>query len=735
MGNIYVLIVDDNPSIHIDFKKVLEPENEQTRLLKETEAALMGKPVEKEEFNFLIDSAYQGEEALQLISKGMTGGRQYSVAFVDIRMPPGMDGIETAGHMWELDPEIQIVICSAYSDYSWEEITKRLGRTDRLLILKKPFENIEVQQMTTTLAKKWQLSRSLQEHLHHLEELVTERTAKLEYSLSLIKATLEATSDGILVVDLDQKINDFNQKLIAILKIPQSILLEGEDNKARDFISVQLENPQDFYYKAKEAYEHPERELFDKLTFKDGRIVDYFSAPRFLNKEVIGRVFSFRDVTEYKKMEAQLIHQATHDTLTNLPNRLVLFDRIEHEIASAEHNSHMIAILFLDIDHFKLINDTLGHDAGDDVLKVIASRLQKSISDVDTLARVGGDEFVIILPLKTLIEPVIPACQTLLAKVAEPFKVKNQTIVLTASIGISLYPKDGKDINALIRNADTANHAAKEAGRNTFNFFTMELNVSASKRLALESNLRQALENNEFSLDYQPIIDTATKKIISLEALLRWHHPKLGLVPPQEFIPVAEQIGLMLLIGDWVLTTACEQSKAWREKGITTPTIAINLTAKQMSQSNIVARVTDVLAKNNLDTSCLELELTESTVIEGTDRVRRIMQELKNIGIKLVIDDFGTGYSSLSYLNSLPIDKIKIDRSFVTYIGPNPNDVAVVKAIIAMAKSLKIRSLAEGVETKEQWEFLEKNHCNEIQGFYFYRPQSAKDMEEILRKG
>ncbi len=734
MNDIRILIVDDNPAIHIDFRKILEPENKQISNLKDAEAAMMGTSVEKEEFTFSIDSAYQGEEALQFVSKSIEDNKQYAIAFIDVRMPPGMDGVEAANRILDLDPYIQIVICTAYSDYSWKEFSKRLGVTDRSLILKKPFENIEVLQIANTLTKKWQLNRLVQKHTHDLEELVGERTSKLEHSLSLMQATMEATSDGILVVDLDEKINTFNQKLLTILQLPQSLLMENDNQQLTDFLTKHSQNPQNFHSKIKEASEHHDLEFSDKIIFKDGRIIEYFSLPRYLDKEIIGRVFSFRDITEYKKMEEQLIHQATHDSLTNLPNRLVLCDRMEREIIDAKRNGNLLAILFIDLDHFKLINDTLGHDAGDVVLKIISSRLQQCIRNVDTVARIGGDEFIIVLPLTVKFDAVIPICQKLLAKVAEPFEIKNQTFSLTASIGISLYPKDGKEVNDLIANADTANHFAKESGRNIFIFFTMEENIMASKRLALESNLRTALVNQEFVLHYQPIIETATKKIISLEALLRWKHPKLGLIPPQEFIPVAEEAGLMLLIGDWVLATACAQSKAWRDQGVPTPPIAINLTAKQIARPEIVPRVAELLKINNLDSSAIELELTESALIERTDKITRIMQELQNIGVTLTIDDFGTGYSNLSYLNRLPIGKIKIDRSFVNYIGPNPNDVAVVQAIIAMTKSLNIRSLAEGVETKEQWEFLEKNHCDEIQGFYFYRSQSVDEMIEILRK-
>ncbi|NNM59931.1 MAG: EAL domain-containing protein [Legionellales bacterium] len=613
MIDIHILIVDDNPSVHIDFHKILTTDDKKKLDLMQAEAAITGKLIAEKEFNFLLDSAYQGEEALQLIRKGKENNTKYSLAFVDVRMPPGMDVVETISHIWELDPDMQIVICTAYSDYSWKEITEKLHLTDRLLILKKPFENIEVQQVANTLTKKWQMSKALQEQMNHLEELVNERTAKLERALSLITV------------------------------------------------------------------------------------------------------------------------QATQDEVTKLPNRIVLYDRIQREIIAAKTSGHQVAFLLVDLDNFKFINATLGYNAGDEVLKIIASRLQQETPETETLARIGGDEFVIVIPLLKTMDTLISTCQKLLLKIAEPLKIKNQEITLSANIGISLYPKDGEKVDLLLKNADTANHFAKESGPNLFNFFTMELNINATRRMTLENNLRVALEKNEFFMVYQPIIDTHTKKVISFEALLRWNHPQLGLISPDEFIPVADEIGLMFLIGDWVLKTACEQNKIWRDQGIAIVPIAINLTAKQIAQPGVATRVTSILQKNQLDANLLALEITESTLIDESEKIIRIMQELKNVGLKLVIDDFGTGYSCLSYLNRLPIDKIKIDRSFITNLTPDSNEATVVSAIIAITKSLKIRSLAEGVETKEQLEILTNHHCDEIQGFYFYRPQTAQDAGEILR--
>lgn len=729
---IYILVVDDNPAIHIDFKKILTPETRQTQQLEKAQAVLLGNSIEENEFKFVIDSAYQSDEALLFIRKGMENNRCYTLTFVDIRMPPGMDGVETARHIWELDPHIQIVFCTAYTDYSWEDLRSRLGSTDRFLILKKPFENIEVQQLTNALAKKWQVTKELNNHLTLLEKMINDRTIKLTKSLAVVRATLEATSDAILVINNEQEIVDYNHKFLEMLQIPAAIIETQDVTMVRKALLDQLENTSKMLEEEKIACDFPEQEFHDVLNFKDGRVINCFSAPQRSDNKIIGRVYSFTDITKLKNMEDKILRQATHDTLTGLVNRAVLHDRLQQAMAKAKDTNLMVAVLYMDIDYFKRINEILGHEVGDEVLKAMVERLDKNLSANTTFARMGGDEFVIAIPLLEKIDSLVPLCQKLLKAISEPLPIKDQTLVLTSSIGISLYPKDGKDAVALIKNADAAVYLAKQLGRNNFQFFTMELNVNTSKRLTLESDLREALKRHEFVLHYQPLLNLKTGKIFGVEALLRWQHPKLHLIPPLEFIPIAEEIGLMLSIGDWVLETACAQNKAWQNQGLPPIVVAVNLTSKQLAQANIVEKVATILQKTQLAPEYLELELTESTIIQNTDRIIRIAQELKNIGIKLVIDDFGTGYSSLSYLNHLPVDKIKIDRSFVSYIGPSSSDVAVILAILAMAKPLKITCLAEGVETLEQLRFLRDHGCDEMQGFYYSRPEPAETLQKLL---
>lgn len=440
------------------------------------------------------------------------------------------------------------------------------------------------------------------------------------------------------------------------------------------------------------------------------------------------------DITLRKQMEEQLVHQATHDVLTDLPNRALLLDRIQQAIINAERTRKLVAVLFLDLDRFKLINDSLSHDAGDRILHAVAKRLLSGMRETDTVARIGGDEFVIVLPMVEHEDNVILSAQKILNVIAEPFRENNHEINITTSIGISFYPTDERDAVSLLRSADMAMYQAKESGRNNFQFYKTEMNKRLVQRLAIEHGLCGALERKEFHLVYQPIFELATGKIIGAEALLRWSHPRLGNIPPLDFIPIAEEIGLINAIGEWVLQTACQQNRLLQDKNHSTLTIAINLSGRQLNQPDIVEIITKALKKSGIDPKYLELELKENILIKHPERNLHILNRLKDLGVQLVIDDFGTGYSSLSYLKFFPIDKVKIDQSFIAEITNNPDNAVVIKAIIAMAKSLNINVIAEGVETEQQLEYLRQHGCHEAQGYYFSRPIEAEAFMLLLDK-
>ncbi|PLX85619.1 MAG: GGDEF domain-containing protein [Desulfuromonas sp.] len=442
------------------------------------------------------------------------------------------------------------------------------------------------------------------------------------------------------------------------------------------------------------------------------------------------------NITERKRAEAKIQKLAYFDALTDLPNRSLLHDRLCQTLLQAERSGHQVAVMFLDLDRFKEINDTLGHIVGDGLLKVVAERLLHCVRKSDTVARVGGDEFVIIQTSLISQKDTSLLAQKVLQALAQPVDLDGREVFTTASLGIAIYPRGGCDADALLKNADNAMYRAKEEGRNTYRAYTSDMNAKALERLLLGNDLRRALERGEFFLHYQPQVELASGRLFGMEALLRWNHPDLGLISPAQFIPLAEETGLILPIGRWVLETACARTQAWHEAGFPGLRVAVNLSGCQMRQRNLPAMVEEVLHRSGLDPSCLELELTESILMEGAEANKNILGEFKAMGVKLAIDDFGTGYSSLNYLRHFPIDRLKIDQSFVQDITRKPDDAsAIAEAIVALARSLRLKVLAEGVETQEQLEFLRALECDEVQGYYFSRPVAGEDFAGLLRSG
>lgn len=438
-----------------------------------------------------------------------------------------------------------------------------------------------------------------------------------------------------------------------------------------------------------------------------------------------------RDITDRKKAEAKINQMVYRDHLTGLPNRHLLNDRLTLALEQAKDNQMNIGIMFIDLDRFKYINDTLGHAMGDRLLIEVSKRLQSCLGKSDTVSRQGGDEFVVLLNNTTSDELTIKA-QQITKLFTESFKLDPEMFV-TPSIGISMYPADGKDIETLMKNADTAMYRAKEQGRNNFQFFTPDMNDVVTHRMKLEIALRKALGRNEFNVFYQPQVVVSSGKIIGAEALIRWEHPEWGNVPPNEFIPLAEETGLIIPIGEWVLYEACRQNKEWQNKGFPPLRVAVNISSRQFKQNNLVEVISKILKETQLDPQNLELELTES-IIQDSKYAITTMKKLKSMGIHLSIDDFGTGYSSLSYLKLFPIQTLKIDQSFTKNIFEDSKDAALVNTIINMAHNLDLKVIAEGVETQEQLDFLQQRKCNEAQGYFFSRPISAKELTNIFNE-
>ncbi len=442
-----------------------------------------------------------------------------------------------------------------------------------------------------------------------------------------------------------------------------------------------------------------------------------------------------RNITERKQAEYEIQQLAYYDTLTGLPNRALFRDRLNQALAQASRDSRQVGVLFLDLDRFKEVNDTLGHSTGDELLKAVAGRLENCMRRSDTVSRLGGDEFVLSLSSMTLDEDIATIAQKIQNALAEPLLIDGQELFSTCSIGIAIYPTDGEDVDTLLKNADIAMYQAKEQGRNNYQFFSRETNVKAVERLLLETSMRHALERNEFFLYYQPQVNLITGRIIGMEALLRWRHPDLGLLSPAKFIPLAEESGLIIPIGEWVLRAACARTKAWQDAGGLPLRVAVNLSGYQFRQSNLVEMVEEVLGETGLDPRCLELELTESAIMDSPERAAMTLRRLKELGLSLAIDDFGTGYSSLSHLKQFPLDRLKIAQFFVRDITTNPDDAAIAEAIIAMAHSLKLQVIAEGVEQRDQMDFLLSRGCEEMQGFCFSRPVSEETFTEMLSAG
>lgn len=600
-----IIIIDDNIEIHKDFLKTLTKTARNE--LEDLEQELFDSPKELSDTialpRFKIDTATQGQEGAALITKAIKDQEPYALAFVDIRMPPGWDGIETVKNIWAIDPDIHVVLCTAYSDYTWEETVQELGHSDNFLILKKPFDHIAVRQLAYALTRKWKLLREAQIYTKSLEQAVEKRTEELRY-------------------------------------------------------------------------------------------------------------------------------QATHDALTGLSNRVLLQDRMQQAMMGYQRYQTHFAILFFDLDRFKLVNDSLGHSAGDELLVTIAKRLLSAIRSFDTLSRLGGDEFVMIVTELNNIENIAKVANKLVSLIKEPLKIADYMFNITTSVGIAIYPQDGKEVDDLLRNADSAMYHAKKLGGDQFQFYSREMNEKVLEQLELESQLYQAMVRNQFTLWYQPQFHTKDNKLEAVEALIRWQHPSKGLLLPIDFIPIAERTGLIIPIGDWVIKEACLQNKRWQAKGFPPIRMAVNIASQQLNQSDFVQKIKDILIETGLEPHYFEIELSESAIIDSSiiDKIN----ELKAFGMQIALDDFGTGYSNLYHLRNLELNRLKIDRSFIHNIQFNRNDELIIQAIIAMAKSLNLEVLAEGVETQKQLDFLQGNECNQIQGFYFSKPLSATELTELL---
>lgn len=460
--------------------------------------------------------------------------------------------------------------------------------------------------------------------------------------------------------------------------------------------------------------------------------VEYWAHPMYRDGEMVGAVVTFVDISEQKRAEAELHRLAYYDTLTGLPNRALFNDRLHHALAEARRHKSYVALMLLDLDHFKVINDTMGHETGDKLLREIGLRLQRGVREGDTVSRLGGDEFALVFPDIQETLHAAQLAQNLMAQFAAPVLVNGREIFTEASIGVALYPSDTELADSLLRFADSAMYHAKESGRNNFQFYSREMTASVQARLQLETDLRRALERNEFFLNFQPQVDARGRRVTGAEALLRWRDGAGNLVPPSRFVPLAEDTGLIVPIGKWVLETACVQLKRWHDAGYRDMIVSVNVASRQFRDPQFPDMVRQAIASAGVSPPAIELEITESILLEHSETTLQILDELKNIGVTLAIDDFGTGYSSLSYLKRFPIDRLKIDQSFVRDIVTDSEDLAIVRAIVAMSQALFLDVIAEGVESAEQLSLLKREGCKDCQGYLFARPMDADSFMQWL---
>jgi diguanylate cyclase (GGDEF)-like protein/PAS domain S-box-containing protein len=566
---------------------------------------------------------------------------------------------------------------------------------------------------------------------------ITERKQAEEallFKTALLEAQAETTIDGILAVDESDHIVLANKQFGRNFEIPDELLSTRDDLIVLKHVTDKVEDPDAFIERVEYLNSHRDEKGRDELRFKNGKIFDRYSAPLVDSKgRYRGRIWYFRDITARKLAEERVQYLAYYDALTGLPNRTLLQDRLAKALAGARRRKDKVAILFLDIDRFKDINDSLGHSFGDLLLQEVAEGLKRFTRELDTVARLGGDEFLIVLTSVKDIADAAVAAERIVKVMTAEFVVQGHSLSIGCSVGISIFPEHGADGESLIKNADAAMYSAKENGRNRFQFFTEDMNAQVVERLTLENSLRLALDKKELFLVYQPQMDIATGRITGLEALLRWQHPDLGLVPPDRFIRIAENSGLIVPIGEWVVRTACRQARKWQDEGLPAVSVAVNVSAVQFRQEGFCELIRRVLHETGLAPQYLELELTESLLLANADLMLSVVQELKAMGVTLAIDDFGTGYSSFSYLRQFRVSKLKIDRVFIRDVAVNPDDAAITTAIISMAKSLRLKVIAEGVEDEAQMSFLRAHQCDEIQGYYFSKPLAVDKVADKLR--
>jgi diguanylate cyclase (GGDEF)-like protein/PAS domain S-box-containing protein len=734
-ANRRILLVDDLPSIHEDFRKILCPPAATTDLDAD-EAVLFGAPTSGTSIRFEMESAFQGSEALEKVRASLLAGNPYAMAFIDMRMPPGWDGVETAERLWHVDPRLQIVFCTAFSDYAWTEVLTRLDVRDRLLILKKPFDTIEVYQFANALSTKWQMTERAAFKMSSLEEAVEQRTRELS------NANIIVQNSPVILYRLR------GEPAFPLIYISHNITKLGHDPQSllnSPGWAQTLIDPRD-QAKVGEAMAR----ILDKgaegasIEF---RLLTADGTPRWVENRYIpvrdkeGRIIEVEgiviDITERKAAEEKITLLARTDGLTGLANRSTFTERLSQAYAAAQRGARAFAILYLDLDKFKPVNDTFGHPVGDLLLQQVAQRLRDCTRESDLVARLGGDEFAILQG--EISEPANAG--TLAAKIqtalALPYFINGNEINISVSIGISPYVPGNAGADAMLAQADLALYRSKDKGRNQYHFHSADLDQDVIDRVTLAGEIKSAIDKQEFELQYQPQVELSSQNIVGMEALVRWNHPTRGVLAPGVFIPIAEANGSIIALGHWVLDAACRQMSIWRKSGLTLPVIAINLSLFQLKSGRELLRdVTETIAKWGLTPSDLEFDVTEATLAQLTWTQNEVLPQLRELGVKIAIDDFGSEYSSFDYVRAYRVNHLKIAQSFINRSTTDPESAATIRAIVNFAHDIGIVVIAQGVETEKQRELLTSTDpTTQAQGFHFSRPVAADRAGELLRQG